>query len=108
MSVTYALLPSAYNLLVESLWEIGSSYHDDTFALLESVHLSQQLIQRLTSMLCIPGTALPANSIELVNENDGGLFLPRSCKQLTHSLGSDTNEHLLKVRTAHLVSPGNT
>ena len=41
-----------------------------------------------------------ANGVQLINENNARRFLLRLLEQVTHPRGTDTNEHLHKVRTA--------
>lgn len=48
--------------------------------------------------------ALTPNSIQLVNEDDGGLLLPGGCKQLTDTLRSSTDEDFIKFGSTMSVS----
>lgn len=82
---------------VQTFWKISCSDYDNTFRLLEPIQLYKQLIQRLLQVLLISVTAFTTNSIQLINKDDGRLFLPSSGKEISDSLSADTNKHLFEI-----------
>lgn len=88
-------------VLVQTLGEVRRGNNDDTFALLETVHLDQQLVQGLLHVLLITATTFATDGIELVDENDGGLLLASSCKDFADTFGANSDKHFFKVRPAH-------
>ena len=74
---------------------------DDVVLHLEAVHLDEQLVQRLLALVvpaAEPGTAVAADGVDLVHEDDAGRVLLRLLEQVTHARGADPDEHLDEVR----------
>ena len=84
---------------VQAFWKISCSDYDNTFRLLEPIHLHKQLIQRLLHVLLISITAFTTNSIQLINKDDGRFFLPSGGKEISDSLSTNTNKHLFEIRS---------
>mmetsp|Transcript_3560 Transcript_3560/g.10353 ORF Transcript_3560/g.10353 Transcript_3560/m.10353 type:complete len:263 (+) Transcript_3560:2062-2850(+) len=90
--------------LVQNVGSVGASQHDDTLSGGKSVHLHQQLVQRvLTLVVAASKTALaagPPDGIDLINEDDGWALRAGLCKQVPHAGGPHAHEHLHEVRPA--------
>ena len=83
--------------LVERLGEIGRRNYNDTLVLQETVHLHKQLIKGLLHVLLVTSAALSSDGVELIDEYDSRLLLPRRREKLAHAFGTDANEHLVKL-----------
>ena len=90
--------------LVEHLGLVRRREHDDTAAARETVHLGEDLVQRL--LLLVRATerelaARAADRVELVDEDDRGRMLARLLEQIAHARGADADDHLHELRGAH-------
>ena len=68
---------------------------------LEAVHLDQQLVERLLALVVAAaeaGTTMPADGVDLVDEDDAGGVLLALLEQVAHPGGADADEHLDEVR----------
>src|SRR5699024_10983363 len=73
---------------------------DDTLAVTEAVHLDEQLVERLLTLVVAAahaGAALAADGVDLVDEDDAGAVLLGLLEQVTDTGGTDTDEHLDEV-----------
>ena len=62
---------------VEDVGPVGGRDQDDALPVTEAVHLDEQLVQRLFALVVTTaeaGTALAADGVDLVDEDDAGLF----------------------------------
>ena len=86
---------------IQDVRTVGRSDQDDRLALLKTVHLDQQLVERLLALVVTAAqasSALTSHSIDLIDEDDRrGLGLGL-LKEVTHTAGADAHEHLHKVR----------
>jgi hypothetical protein len=82
--------------LVERLGEIGCRDYNDTFVLQETVHLHKQLIEGLLHVLLVTSAALSSDGVQLIDEYNSRLLLPRRREKLAHAFGTHTDEHLVK------------
>ena len=85
---------------VEDVGPVGGGDEDDAALDVEAVHLDEHLVQRLLALV-VPaahaGATVPADSVDLVDEDDRrgvGLGL---LEQVAHAAGADTDEHLDEV-----------
>ena len=76
--------------------KVGCSHDNDTFVGIKAVHLCEQLVQRLASVV-FPLLAAAAHRINLVDEDNAGGLLLGSCKEAAHSAGAHPDKHLLKL-----------
>ena len=87
---------------VEDVGAVGGRHDDDVGALLEAVHLDQDLVERLLALVVTAahaGAALAADGVDLVDEDDAGCVLLGLHEQVAHAAGADTDEHFDEVRT---------
>ena len=87
---------------IQDVRTVGRSDQDDRLALLKTVHLDQQLVERLLALVVTAAqtsSALTSHGIDLIDEDDRrGLGLGL-LKEVAHTAGADTHEHLDKVGT---------
>ena len=77
---------------------------DDSFIGRKTIHLNQQLVEcLLTFIMSAADTSatLAADRIDLIDEHDAWCILLGLIKQITHTGGTDTDEHLDEVRTGN-------
>ena len=89
---------------VEHVRLIRRGQHDDAFPAGETVHLGEDLIQRLLLLARATesgGPACTADGIELVNEDDRWRILARLLEQIAHPRSSYAHDHLHEFRRAH-------
>ena len=68
----------------------------------ETVHLHQQLVQRLLALVVAAahaGAAPPRHGIDLIDEDDARRVPFRFRKHIAHAGSADTHEHLHEIRT---------
>ena len=85
---------------VEDVGPVGGRDQDDTGAVAETVHLDQQLVQRLLALVVAaaqPGAALAADRVDLVDEDDARAVLFGLLEQVPHARSADADEHLDEV-----------
>ena len=87
---------------IQNVGAVGGGDQDDRLAFLKAVHLDQQLVERLLALVVTAAqasSALTSHGIDLIDEDDRrGLGLGL-LKEVTHTAGADTYEHLDKVGT---------
>ena len=85
---------------IEDVHSVGSSHNDDAGVALKAVHLHQKLVQGLLSFI-VPAAqasaALTANSVDLVDEHDGGSGLGGFLKEVTDTACAHAHIQLHKV-----------
>ena len=67
---------------------------------LEAVHLDQELVERLLPLVVAaaePGAAMPADRVDLVDEDDAGRVLLALLEHVAHARRADAHEHLDEV-----------
>ena len=87
---------------VEDVGPVGGRDQDDALPLAEAVHLDQELVEGLLALVVTAaeaGTALAADRVDLVDEDDARTVLLGLLEQVAHAGGADTDEHLDEVRT---------
>ena len=91
--------------LVEHIDAVGGRQDDDTRIGAETVHLGQQLVERILAFVVAAETGAfgtrTSHRVNLVDEHDrGGLFF-RFLEKVAHTAGTDAHKHLDKVGTRH-------
>ena len=74
--------------LIQDLRPVGRADDQDTLGRLKSVHLGEQLVQGLFSLLvaaAVLGIAAPADGVDLVDKNDAGRVLVGLLEEVTHT-----------------------
>ncbi len=90
------------NKCSEHVRAVGGSDNDDAVVDLEAVHLDQQLVQGLLALVVATaqaGTAVAADGIDLVDEDNAGRLLLGLVEHVAHTGGAHADEHLDEVRT---------
>src|SRR5690606_29296099 len=81
---------------------VGGGNEDDALIGLETVHLDQQLVQRLLALVIAAaeaGATMATNGVDLVDEDDAGGVLLGLLEHVADAAGADADEHLDEVRT---------
>ena len=90
---------------VEHVGTVGGRQDDHTAVRSETVHLREQGVQRVLSLVVTTHggvlTTGTAYGIDLVDEDDAGRLGLRLLEEVAHTTGTDTNEHLHEVGTRH-------
>jgi hypothetical protein len=89
---------------IEDIRAVGGGDDDDIRPGLETVHLDEDLVERLLALVMTAaesGTAMTSNSVDLVHEHDGRSFGLRPLEQIAHAACAHADEHLDEFR------PGN-
>ena len=91
--------------IVKHIHTVGGSKDNDTAIGSEAIHLGEQGIQRvLTLIVTAHGRILgsgTAYGVDFVDENDAGRLLLGLTEQVADTAGSHTDEHLNEVGTTH-------
>ncbi len=85
---------------VEHIRAVGRGDQDDVGLDVEAVHLDQQLVEGLLALVVAAadaGTAVAADRVDLVDEDDGRRVLLGLLEQVAHAAGADADEHLDEV-----------
>ena len=85
---------------VEHVGPVGGGDQDHAAADVEAVHLDQQLVQRLLALVVAAahaGAAVPADGVDLVDEDDRRSVLLGLLEEVAHPAGADADEHLDEV-----------
>ena len=89
---------------VQRIRAVGGRQNDDAGVALKAVHLGEQLVQSLLTLVVaaeVAAVALLADGIDLIDEHDtGGLFLGLP-EQVAHLGRAHAHEHLHKFRTGN-------
>ena len=91
---------------VEDVGTVGRRDEDDAAADVEAVHLDEQLVEGLLPLVVAAahaGAAVPADGVDLVDEDDGRGVLLGLVEQVADPAGADADEHLDEVRAGDRV-----
>ena len=89
---------------VENVRTVGRRHDDDPLVGLKTVHLHEQLVERLLAFVVSAAetrAALAADGVDLVDKDDAGLALLRRVKQIADTARTHTDKHFHKVRTGN-------
>ena len=89
---------------IEHVGPVGGGDEDHAVVRLEAVHLDQQLVEGLLPLVvpaAEPGAAMPADRIDLVDEDDAGRVRLPLLEQVAHAARADADEHLDEVGARH-------
>jgi hypothetical protein len=102
-----------YNVPIEPPWTeqrgiqyvrpVGCSDENDSLVGLESIHLDQQLVQRLFALVMAATEACSAvtpNRVDFVDKDDARRLLFALNEKVTDSGSSDADEHFYEIGTA--------
>ncbi|SHT57119.1 Uncharacterised protein [Mycobacteroides abscessus subsp. abscessus] len=85
---------------IQDVGAVGRGDQDDTLPVTEAIHLHQQLVQGLFTLV-VPtaqaGATLPSDCVDLVDENDAGTVLLGLLKQVTHARSANAHKHFHEV-----------
>ena len=90
---------------VEDLRPVGGGDHDDPLCRIEAVHLGQQLVQSLLTLVVRHDGRRSAppltDRVDLVDEDDRRCALPSLLEEVTDPRRSDADEQLHEARAGH-------
>ena len=87
--------------LVKNIWAVGCCNDDDTIIHIKTIHLNEQLVQRLLTLVMTATetrATLATNRINLINENDARCLLLSLFEHVAHTRGTNTNKHFDEIR----------
>ena len=87
---------------VEDVGAVGRRDQDDVGALVEAVHLDEELVERLLALVVAAADAAAAvatHGVDLVDEDDGRRVLLRALEELAHARGAHADVQLHELRT---------
>merc|ERR1711943_15465 len=87
---------------IENVRSVRRRNYNDASVTLETIHFSQQLVQRLLSFVVTAanaGTSGSTDGIDFIDENDARRVLLRFLEQVSHSRGTHANKHFDKLGT---------
>ena len=82
---------------------VGGRNDHDALVFTHTIHLDQQLVQRLFTLVVAAahaGTTLASDRIDLIDEHDARRCLLRLFEHIAHAARTGTDEHLYEIRTA--------
>ena len=93
--------PGPQQRRVEDVGPVGRGDQDHAAAYVEAVHLDQQLVEGLLTLVVAAahaGATVPADGVDLVDEHDGRGVLLGLLEEVAHPARADADEHLDEVR----------
>ncbi len=103
-----------HNLAVETAWTqqrrvqyvrtVGGGDDDNAVIHFEAVHLHQQLVEGLLTLIVTTAhasTTMATNSVDFVDENDARGVLLGLLEHIANTAGTNTDKHLDEVRTGN-------
>ncbi|CAM3128500.1 hypothetical protein MYSI104531_19690 [Mycobacterium simiae] len=85
---------------VQDVGPVGRGDQDDAGTVAEAVHLDEQLVERLLTLVVTaaqPGAALTTDRVDFVDENDARTVLFCLLEKVAYAGGADADEHLDEV-----------
>ena len=92
--------PRAQQGCIKNIGAVGSSHHNHARIGFKPVHLNQQLVKRLLTLIIAAaqsGTTLATYGINLINKNDAGRIFLSVFKHIAHARCAYANKHFNKV-----------
>ena len=89
---------------IEHVGPVGGGDDDDALVALEAVHFDQQLVQRLLALVVAAAqarAAMPADGVDLVDEDDAGGVLLGLLEHVAHARGAHADEHFHEIRAGN-------
>ena len=87
---------------VQHVGTVGGGDDDDRFGGIKAIHLDQQLVQGLLTLVIATTearAAMTADRVDFVDENDAGAVLLGLLEHVANPAGTDADEHFYEVRT---------
>ena len=87
---------------IEDVRPVGGGDENDVVLHLEAVHLDQELVERLLALVVTAtesSASVPADRVDLVDEDDARRVLLALLEQIAHPRGAHADKHFNKVRT---------
>jgi len=88
-----------------TIWRaVGRGEQDYPIIAFKSIHFDEQLVERLLALIVTTaqaGPAMPADGVDLVDEDDAGGVRLALLEQIAHPRGADADEHLDEIRPRH-------
>ena len=87
---------------IEHIRTVGRGDDDDAFLSVEAIHLNEQGIESLFTLIVTSThamTAVTAHGVDFINEDEAGGVLLALFKHVAHTAGTDTHEHFHKIRS---------
>ena len=95
--------PGAHQRLVEDVGAVRGREDDHARIGLETVHLRQQLVQRIFTLVVARESGVlaagPADGVDLVDEDDARSLLLGLLEEVADTRGAHADEHLHEIRT---------
>src|SRR5581483_3831964 len=91
---------------IEHVGAVRGSNDDNICILIKAIHLNEQLVQGLLTLVVATGTrvsTLTTNRVNLVDEDDTGCVLLRFLKEVSHAGRTNTYKHFYKFGTTDTV-----
>src|SRR5690606_26896807 len=85
---------------IEDIRAVGRGDQDDAFVGLEAVHLDQELIEGLLTLVVTTAEAsatVATDGVDLVDEDNARCMLLALLEEVAHAAGADADEHLDEV-----------
>ena len=92
--------PRAKQCRVKDIRPVGGRHDNDGTPAVKPIHLHQDLVQSLLAFVVAaakPASAVAADGIQLVDEQDAGIVAAGSVEQIAHTRGAHADEHLDKI-----------
>ena len=88
---------------VQPIRPVGGSNDHHGLARIEAIHLNQQLVQSLLTLVVAidTGAALAADGIYLIDEDDAGSRFLGLVEEIAHTTRANTDQHFDEFRAAH-------
>ena len=89
---------------IQNVRTVGGGDDDDAVIHLEAIHLHQQLVEGLLTLVVTAahaGAAMATDGVDLVDEDDAWRVLLGLVEHVAYAAGTDTDEHLDEVGTGN-------
>ncbi len=87
---------------IKHVWAVGRGDQNYALVRFKPVHFHQQLVQRLLALIVASAkarTAMPADRVDFVDEDDTRRVLLRLLEHVSDAARADADEHLDEIRT---------